>query len=70
MAPNPFVVFARVIEKRTGRPYLDVVGTDLNLRDYLEGVDPHDAAEAFLVDEGYASFTPDYLGEVMAEAVS
>lgn len=70
MPLNPFVVFARVIEKRTGRPYQDVVGPDLNLRDYLEGSDPVDAAEAFLVDEGYASFTPDYLGEVMAEAVS
>jgi hypothetical protein len=70
MPLNPFIVFARVIEKRTGRPYRDVVGPEINLRDYLEGVDPNDAAEAFLADEGYASFTPDYLGQVMTEAVS
>ncbi len=65
-----FVVFARVIEKRTGRKFSEVVGPDLNIREYLDGQNPVEAAEAFLVDEGYASFTPDYLGQVMAEAVS
>ena len=70
MPLSPFVVFARVIEKRTGRPFRDVVGPDLDVREYLDGTDPSDAAEAFLTDEGYADFCPSYLGEVMAEAVS
>jgi hypothetical protein len=64
-----FVVFARVIEKRTGRKFSDVVGPDLDIKEYL-GQDPREAAEAFLVDEGYANYTPDYLGQVMAEALS
>ena len=65
-----FVVFARVIEKRTGRKFSDVVGPDLNVKEYLDGQDPVAAAEAFLVDEGYENYTPDYLGQVMAEALS
>ena len=65
-----FMQFARVIEIRTGRNFRDVISPDLNLHEYLDGQDPVTAAEAFLVDEGYANYTPDYLGHVMAEALS
>ncbi len=65
-----FMLFAHLIEKRTGRTFRDVVGQDINLQEYLDGQDPMTAAEAFLVDEGYEDYTPDYLGHVMAEAIS
>jgi hypothetical protein len=70
MPTHVFVQFARVIEMRTGRKFRELICPDINLHEYLDGQDPVSAAEAFLVDEGYANYTPDYLIYVMAEALS
>ena len=64
-----FVVFARIVEKKTGRRFRDVAGPDFNHREYLDGTDPVEAANAFLVDEGYVIPVPSYLRQVMSEAV-